>query len=54
VLGRGYAVAWNSDRTAIIRDAAAVSPGDRVHVALERGEIDCEVITNHRDTETQR
>ncbi len=51
VLGRGYAVAWNSDRTAIIRDAAAVAPGDRVHVALERGELDCAVITI---TETQR
>jgi exodeoxyribonuclease VII large subunit len=54
VLGRGYAVAWNADRTAIIRDAATVSPGDRVHVTLERGEIACDVITNHRDAETQR
>jgi exodeoxyribonuclease VII large subunit len=43
VLGRGYAVAWNADRTAIIRDAAIVSPGDRVHVTLERGELDCTV-----------
>jgi exodeoxyribonuclease VII large subunit len=43
VLGRGYAVAWDADRTAIIRDAAAVSPGDRVHVTLERGELDCTV-----------
>jgi exodeoxyribonuclease VII large subunit len=54
VLGRGYAVAWNADRTTIIRDAATVSPGDRVHVTLERGEIACDVITSHRDTETQR
>ena len=44
VLGRGYAVAWNADRTAILRDAATVSPGDRVHVTLERGELDCDVI----------
>jgi exodeoxyribonuclease VII large subunit len=43
VLGRGYAVCWNEERTRIIRDAAAVSPGDRVHVTLERGELDCEV-----------
>jgi exodeoxyribonuclease VII large subunit len=43
VLGRGYAVAWNAERTAIIRDAATVSPGDRVHVTLERGELDCSV-----------
>jgi exodeoxyribonuclease VII large subunit len=43
VLGRGYAVCWNDERTRIIRDAAAVNPGDRVHVTLERGELDCEV-----------
>ncbi len=43
VLARGYAVCWNEDRTAIIRDAAAVEPGDRVHVKLERGELDCAV-----------
>ncbi len=43
VLGRGYAVCWTADRTAIVRDAAAVSPGDSVHVTLERGEIECEV-----------
>ena len=43
VLARGYAVCWNEDRTAIVRDAAAVEPGDRVHVKLERGELDCAV-----------
>jgi exodeoxyribonuclease VII large subunit len=43
VLGRGYAVCWNADRTAIIRDEAAVSAGDKVHVKLERGELDCTV-----------
>jgi exodeoxyribonuclease VII large subunit len=43
VLGRGYAVAWNADRTAIIRDAATVAEGDRIHVRLERGELDCTV-----------
>jgi len=43
VLGRGYAVCWNAERTAAIRDAAAVSPGDTVHVTLARGELDCEV-----------
>jgi exodeoxyribonuclease VII large subunit len=45
VLGRGYAVCWNGDRTAIVRNAASVSPGDRVHVTLASGEIDCTV--NH-------
>jgi exodeoxyribonuclease VII large subunit len=43
VLGRGYAVCWNADRTAIIRDAADVSAGERVRVTLERGELDCQV-----------
>ena len=43
VLGRGYAVCWNADRTAIIRDADAVATGDRVRVTLERGELDCDV-----------
>jgi exodeoxyribonuclease VII large subunit len=43
VLARGYAVCWNEDRTRIIRDAGAVSSGDRVRVTLEKGELDCEV-----------
>jgi exodeoxyribonuclease VII large subunit len=50
VLGRGYSVCWNADRTAIVRDAAAVQQGDRVHVKLERGELDC-AVTGHGDTE---
>jgi exodeoxyribonuclease VII large subunit len=44
VLGRGYAVCWNADRTAVLRDAAAVATGDRVRVTLARGELDCNVI----------
>jgi exodeoxyribonuclease VII large subunit len=43
VLGRGYAVAWNADRTRVLRDAAAVAPGDTVQVTLARGELECEV-----------
>jgi len=43
VLGRGYAVCWNADRTAIVRSADTVAPGDRVHVTLSNGEIDCRV-----------
>jgi exodeoxyribonuclease VII large subunit len=50
VLGRGYAVAWNADRTAILRDAGSVKQGERVHVKLERGELDCDV-TGHGGTE---
>jgi exodeoxyribonuclease VII large subunit len=43
VLGRGYAVCWNADRTAIVRSATTVAPGDRVHVTVANGEIDCTV-----------
>jgi len=51
VLARGYAVCWNEDRTAIIRDAAVVERGARVHVKLERGELECSV-TGHHTTES--
>jgi exodeoxyribonuclease VII large subunit len=43
VLGRGYAVCWNADRTAIVRRASAVQPGDHVRVTLHEGELSCEV-----------
>jgi exodeoxyribonuclease VII large subunit len=43
VLGRGYAVCWNADRTYVVRDAATLSAGERVRVTLERGELQCEV-----------
>ncbi len=43
VLGRGYAVCWNAERTVIVRDARAVRPGDDVLVTLAAGELRCEV-----------
>jgi exodeoxyribonuclease VII large subunit len=46
VLGRGYAVAWNEDKTRVLRDASAVAPGDKVKVTLAKGELDCEVRSN--------
>jgi exodeoxyribonuclease VII large subunit len=46
VLGRGYAVAWNSDKTRVLRDAAAVSPGETIRVTLSTGELACEVREN--------
>jgi exodeoxyribonuclease VII large subunit len=39
VLGRGYAVCWNEDRTAIIRRAEDVQNGDGIRVTLGEGEI---------------
>ena len=43
VLGRGYAVCWNADRTALIRSAAQTEPGDQVRVTLAEGELSCRV-----------
>ncbi|HYT74120.1 MAG TPA: exodeoxyribonuclease VII large subunit, partial [Vicinamibacterales bacterium] len=43
VLGRGYAVCWNADKTAIVRSAASVSTGDTVRVTVANGEIGCRV-----------
>jgi len=45
VLGRGYSVCWNADKTAIVRSAGSVSPGDAVRVTLANGEIGCRVET---------
>ena len=49
VLGRGYAVCWNADRTVVIRDSAAVTIGDRLRVTLAQGELDCDVINRSHD-----
>jgi exodeoxyribonuclease VII large subunit len=49
VLGRGYALVWNADRSAIIRSAGAVQAGDRVHVVLAEGEISADVVAPLRD-----
>ncbi len=43
VLGRGYAVAWNADRTRALRDATTVATGETIHVTLSRGQLECEV-----------
>ena len=48
VLGRGYAVCWNADRTAIIRDAATIENGEHVHIKLEHGELSCTVDARRR------
>jgi len=43
VLGRGYAVCWNADRTEIVRDASRIATGSQVLVTIEKGELTCEV-----------
>jgi exodeoxyribonuclease VII large subunit len=48
VLGRGYAVCWNEERTRVVRDAADVARGDAVRVTLAKGELDCEVRNSTR------
>jgi exodeoxyribonuclease VII large subunit len=52
VLGRGYAVCWDADRTRIIRDAETVNEGDGVRVTLHRGELECRVVRT-RDAEPE-
>jgi exodeoxyribonuclease VII large subunit len=47
VLGRGYSVTWDAFRTRIIRDAAALHPGDDVSVTLERGSFEARVTRVH-------
>jgi exodeoxyribonuclease VII large subunit len=49
VLGRGYAVAWNADRTRVLRDASDVTRGDDITVTLARGELSC-AVTDTKDT----
>jgi len=43
VLGRGYAVCWDQERTRIVRDAGTVREGDGIRVTLHRGELECRV-----------
>jgi exodeoxyribonuclease VII large subunit len=43
VLGRGYAVAWNADKSRVLRDAASVASGETIRVTLSRGEIEAKV-----------
>ncbi len=43
VLARGYAVCWNADRSAIVRNASAVSVGDDVAITLRQGHLRCTV-----------
>jgi len=54
VLARGYAVCWNGDRTAVIRDASSVAVGNSVTVTLARGELSCEVTDRRPETGDRR
>jgi exodeoxyribonuclease VII large subunit len=49
VLGRGYSVTWNADRTRIIRDASTVNAGDSISITVERGSIAATVDTVSRE-----
>ena len=53
VLARGYAVCWNADRTAVVRDAAALRVGDAVRVTLPRGEVRCNVTATTPDGDAE-
>jgi exodeoxyribonuclease VII large subunit len=47
VLGRGYAIAFN-ESGGIIKRSADVSPGDRLRVRVNEGDIACRVTNNQR------
>jgi exodeoxyribonuclease VII large subunit len=49
VLGRGYAVCWNDEKTSIIRSEQAVRTGDAVRVTLADGELRCRVEDRPRE-----
>jgi exodeoxyribonuclease VII large subunit len=49
VLGRGYSVTWNADRTRIIRDASTVKAGDSISITVEHGSIGATVDTVSRE-----
>src|SRR5262245_51518975 len=43
VLGRGYAVAWNEDRTRVLRQVSDTALGDGIRVTRATGALQCEV-----------
>ena len=49
VLARGYAITTDANGQ-VLRDAAAVAEGDRVHVRLERGALECVVDRRMEET----
>jgi len=56
VLGRGYAVCWNNERTHVLRRGADTAPGAAVRVTLHDGELQCDVraIINGHGTDPNR
>ena len=46
-LERGYAVVRHAESGAVLRDAGAVNPGERVRAQLARGALDCRVEKIH-------
>lgn len=49
VLARGYAIATRVDDGRAVRDAAEVSPGDRVRVRVAKGSFDADVVSASED-----
>jgi exodeoxyribonuclease VII large subunit len=49
ILSRGYAVAWREADGALVRDAAALRPGDALRVRFGRGGVHAEVRTVERN-----
>lgn len=51
-LARGYAIAQDAEQT-VIRDAAAVRPGDAIGLRLRRGHLECRVDAVHPQVPTK-
>ena len=43
VLNRGYSITRKLPENLIMKDVAGVKKGDRVHVTLAEGELECEI-----------
>jgi exonuclease VII large subunit len=47
-LERGYSITRHAER-GIVRDAASLSPGDRIHTQLAKGSVTSRVIAPNAD-----
>jgi exodeoxyribonuclease VII large subunit len=43
VMARGYSLAYDEQEKTLIRSINEVQPGDRIHVRLTDGKLDCQV-----------
>ena len=49
VLGRGYALVWDEEQGALLRDAAGTEPGRRLRIRLHRGSLRATVLSKETE-----